>query len=485
MSNITVMANFPIVIQGGMGVGVSGWRLANAVSSCGQLGVVSGTALDAVMVRRLQLGDVGGHVRRALASFPLPEAAERILEKYFVAGGKDGDKPYRGKPMATVNRVKSALELVTAANFVEVFLAKEGHDKPVGINYLEKIQVETLGSIYGAMLAGVDYVLMGAGIPKAIPAVLSRFAEGEASDLALDVKGATKKHFTRFDPRSFFEGHPPRLPRPRFLAIVASHVLATMLSRAEVPPDGFVIEGPTAGGHNAPPRQKEKTETGEPLYGPRDVPDLTVFSSLGLPYWLAGGQATPDAVKAALGAGAVGVQVGTAFAFCEESDLRPDLKQSVLEGSARGEVKVFTDPDASPTGFPFKIIQLPKTLSDRDVYEQRERICDLGYLRTPFENDEGKVKWRCPAEPVVAFVDKGGTKEETENRQCLCNALMANIGLGQMVGQNEIQQPLLTAGDDAAEVARFLAPGKQSYSAAEVVSSLLSRVAPQSSLATD
>ncbi|MGD8321328.1 MAG: hypothetical protein PVJ02_12765, partial [Gemmatimonadota bacterium] len=36
----------PVIIQGGMGVGISGWRLARAVSSRGQLGVVSGTALD-------------------------------------------------------------------------------------------------------------------------------------------------------------------------------------------------------------------------------------------------------------------------------------------------------------------------------------------------------------------------------------------------------------------------------------------------------
>ncbi len=469
------MANLPIVIQGGMGVGVSGWRLANAVSSCGQLGVVSGTALDAVLVRRLQLGDVGGHVRRALKAFPLPDAAERILEKYFVDGGKSADRPHRGKPMATVNRIRSALELVTAANFVEVFLAKEGHENPVGINYLEKIQVETLGSIYGAMLAGVDYVLMGAGIPKAIPAVLSRFSDGEASDLALDVKDATKKHFTRFDPRSFFEHDPPRLKRPGFLAIVASHVLATMLSRAEVPPDGFVVEGPTAGGHNAPPRAKGKTETGEPLYGPRDEVDLAVLSAIGKPFWLAGSQASPDAVRDALALGAAGVQVGTAFAFCEESDMRADLKADVLKGSARGEVTVFTDPDASPTGFPFKIIQMEGTLSDRVMYEKRERICDLGYLRTPYETPEGRVKWRCPAEPVVDFVKKGGTVEEANNRQCLCNALMANIGLAQLHDGQE-QEVLVTAGDDAANVARFLAPGHETYSAADVIANLLEKV---------
>lgn len=65
----------PVLIQGGMGVAVSDWRLARAVSEAGHLGIVSSTALDAVMARRLQLGDPGGHIRRALAAFPVPEAA--------------------------------------------------------------------------------------------------------------------------------------------------------------------------------------------------------------------------------------------------------------------------------------------------------------------------------------------------------------------------------------------------------------------------
>lgn len=63
-------ATLPVVIQGGMGVAVSDWRLARAVSLTGQLGVVSGTAVDVLMTRRLQSGDPGGHVRRALAAFP-------------------------------------------------------------------------------------------------------------------------------------------------------------------------------------------------------------------------------------------------------------------------------------------------------------------------------------------------------------------------------------------------------------------------------
>ena len=60
----------PLIIQGGMGAGVSNWRLAQAVSRLGQLGVVSGTALDQILARRLQDGDPGGHMRRGLDAFP-------------------------------------------------------------------------------------------------------------------------------------------------------------------------------------------------------------------------------------------------------------------------------------------------------------------------------------------------------------------------------------------------------------------------------
>ena len=73
--------DLPVIIQGGMGAAVSDWRLANAVSSEGQLGVVSGVALGALLARRLEVGDPGGHMRRALAAFPVRDAAERILSK--------------------------------------------------------------------------------------------------------------------------------------------------------------------------------------------------------------------------------------------------------------------------------------------------------------------------------------------------------------------------------------------------------------------
>ena len=78
----------PRIIQGGMGVGVSNWRLARAVSRHGQLGVVSGTGIDTVLVRRLQDGDPGGHVRHAMERFPLAHAAADALRLYFRPEGR-------------------------------------------------------------------------------------------------------------------------------------------------------------------------------------------------------------------------------------------------------------------------------------------------------------------------------------------------------------------------------------------------------------
>ena len=460
-----------------MGVGVSDWRLARAVSRAGHLGVVSGTSLDVVVARRLQLGDDGGDVRRALRAFPVPDVAEAILDRYYVEGGKASDARFKTALMKRDAPSRFLEDLLVAANFVEVFLAKEGHDGVVGINYLEKVQAPHLPSLYGAMLAGVDYVLMGAGIPKAIPAVLDTLATGSPADLKLDVKGAERDDDfrLRFDPADVMRGGSTEVTRPRFLAIITSHVLAVMLARKiDVPVDGFVVELPTAGGHNAPPRGRlTLTEDGEPVYGERDEPDLGVIRDLGLPFWLAGGYARPEKVVEALEAGAAGVQIGTPFAYCDESGLRADLKQQVIDLSRAGKAEVFTDPVASPSGFPFKVVQIEGTMSEDHVYEKRERICDLGYLRTAYRTEAGGVGWRCPAEPDADFVRKGGKPEDLEGRKCLCNALMVNVGLGQIQRSGAPERPLITSGDDVAGVARFLPPGRDTFSAVDVITHLL------------
>jgi nitronate monooxygenase len=466
----------PTIIQGGMGVGVSSWRLARAVSRTGQLGVISGTAMDVVLSRRLQLGDPGGHMQRALARFPIPGVAERILERYLVPGGKPEDRAFRSKPVPAVEPTRHLEELLVAGCFVEVFLAREGHDGQVGVNYLEKIQLPTLPSLYGAMLAGVGWVLMGAGIPRTIPGILDRLAQGQPVELKLDVKGAERDDafFTRFDPQRLWGGSAPALDRPKFLAIVSSATLAAMLLKKSTGRvDGFVIEGSTAGGHNAPPRGKmQLSAQGEPIYGERDVPDLEALGALGRPIWLAGSYAEPERVAEALRQGATGVQVGTAFAYCEESGLAPDLKRRVLEASRRGEIAVFTDPVASPTGFPFKVVQLEGTIADDSVYAARRRVCDLSFLRHAYKQADGSLGWRCPAEPLTDYLRKGGAESDTHGRKCICNALAATIGIGQ-IRSGEREKPIVTSGDDAANVARFLADGAESYKARDVIAYLL------------
>src|ERR1039458_9392818 len=91
-------SRLPVVIQGGMGVAVSSWQLARAVSQTGQLGVVSGTALDVVIARRLQDGDAAGDIRRALEHFPAPAMAQRVLSRYFIEGGRAPGQPYHPVP---------------------------------------------------------------------------------------------------------------------------------------------------------------------------------------------------------------------------------------------------------------------------------------------------------------------------------------------------------------------------------------------------
>jgi len=471
-----VMEAVPSIIQGGMGVAVSGYHLARTVSRLGQLGVVSGTALDVVLARRLQLGDPDGELRRAIQHFPEPAVAERILQTYFIEGGKAPDAAFRSKPMFSASPKRRNDELAVLAGFVEVFLAKEGHDGVVGINFLEKIQPPTPSTLYGALLAGVDYVLVGAGIPRHIPGLIDGLVRHEAVVLPLHVTGDDERGAAelRFDPREVVPSPLPPLARPRFIAIIASAALAVSLARHTAGVDGFVVEGPTAGGHNAPPRGPLTLEEGQPVYGPRDEVDLAKIGAVGLPFWLAGGYATPERLRQAQEQGAAGIQVGTVFAFCEESGIDPMLRAQVLKDVRDGGMQVRTDPLASPTGFPFKVAELEGTLSEAEVFEARVPRCDLGYLREVFRTEDGGLGYRCPAEPVDDFLRKGGKAEDIVGRKCICNGLMATAGLAQWrAGAPE--PAIVTSGDDLKDLARLLPSGSDSYTAADVVDYLLGR----------
>jgi len=327
------------------------------------------------------------------------------------------------------------------------------------------------------MLADVDYVLMGAGIPREIPGVLDRFSRNEKATIRFDVAESEDYDCEdlEFDPSEQFDGPLPALKRPKFLAIIASNSLATMLARKSTGRvDGFIIEAPTAGGHNAPPRgERRLNEAGEPLYGERDEVDLDKIGKLGLPFWLAGGAGHKGRLQEALDAGATGIQVGTLFAYCDEAGTAESLKRRVIQQSLHGHVQIRTDGRASPTGFPFKVVELPQSISEQETYEQRTRVCDLGYLRTAYRTDKGGINYRCPAEPVETYVKKGGLEADTVGRKCLCNALMSNLDRGQLRNGEAPEKPLLTSGDDLENLGLFL-NGRTSYTAADVLDYLLS-----------
>lgn len=476
---VIVASELPEIIQGGMGIGVSGWQLAAAAARAGALGVVSGVALDTTMVRRLQDGDPGGHLRRAFEAFPSQEIAQSVLERYLNPNGRTPGQPYRllARPSLAPRKERQWVSVLAA--FAEIHLAKSaahGHGA-IGVNFLEKVQLGNPAAAYGAILAGVDTVLVGAGIPARFPEMLRRLARHERFELPVDVEGARDHHYSlAIDPLSLLGRPLVDLDPPSFLAIVSSHTLASFLARdALTRPDGFVVESPVAGGHNAPPRGQLKLDArGEPIYGARDAADFSQLSALGLPFWIAGGQSSQTSLATAKQAGARGIQVGTLFALCEESGLAERLRIEVLESLALGRLHVRSDARASPTGFPFKVAELDSTMSEPHDYDSRPRSCDLGYLRTAYVTPEGTVSYRCSAEPVASFARKGGDEADAAGRLCLCNGLVSNIGLAQTRRGGYVEPPAVTLGADTAGAAEMLRLHPQGWSAGDVVAFLSS-----------
>ena len=475
MSN-SLTGNLPVIIQGGMGIAVSNWELAKTVAMQGQLGVVSGTAIDNVMARRLQDGDKSGMTRRALAAFPNQEIVKKILDKYFIDGGKAADASYVMVPKITLEQKRDAQEMLIVANFVEVWLAKEGHNGLIGINFLHKIQMTTAASVLGAMLAGVDYIIMGAGIPRELPKLIRSIAKLEVGSVPVDVIGGSAQ-VTTINPLDFVPADTV-IKKPKFLAIISVDVLGAYLARdEETRPDGFIIEHNSAGGHNAPPRGKwEFDADGEPIYGPKDIADIEKMKKLELPFWLAGTYGNPEKVKAALAQGAAGVQVGTLFAISNHSGFSDKTRKQLLDKLKSNTLEVKTDVKASPTSFPIKIAKLEGHTSTAEGFAARPKLCDLGYLREPAISETGRTIYRCPSEPDDQYIKKGGAIEDIDGRKCLCNGLMSNIGLPQVRKDGYVEAPIVTLGSDIDGAKVLLKSHPDGYGADDAVKWLLSLV---------
>ena len=333
----------------------------------------------------------------------------------------------------------------------------------------------TPASIYGALLADVDYILIGAGIPSEIPRIIRELVDHKKARISITVEHATEKYFLDFDPSIIKGVKNFPLNKPIFLAIISSHALAAYLNRdEEVRPDGFVVEGTSAGGHNAPPRGNTPVGAdGQSQFSTKDDADIAKVKATGLPFWLAGGFATPKKVQQAQELGAVGVQAGSIFALSTDSGLTEELRMQTLARIADHALRVITDPLGSPTSFPFKYAEIAGTISDATVFESRIKLCDLGFLRTVVERDNHKIAYRCSGEPEKTFKFKGGDQGGTQGKKCLCNALMANIGMPQVRVSGYEEPALLTLGSDLEGEEELLIQYPAGWSASEAVAYLL------------
>ncbi|MCB1190084.1 MAG: nitronate monooxygenase [Leptospiraceae bacterium] len=511
MNDLNFLQNIRL-IQGGMGVYVSNWKLAKSVSLTKPgrtVGTISGTALDVVYARLLQLGDPGGHIKKAFGAFDQAfntNIGKEIYTNYYIAGGKRPDerfkyvprinpKPANGLPgfpieqagIYTLKLDEELIKLLILVGFAETWLAKQGHNGLIFINFLHKIETPLMYVLYGAMLASIDGVIVGAGNPDGLPQMCSMLANHQDVQIELNVlyKEAGEKFVLPFCPKDIDEGKLTTKPlkRPTFLAIVSLHDLAIALSKSSsLPPDGFVIENYRAGGHNANPVEGifKKDALGQPLYGEKDIANLEVIKGLNLPYWLGGGYGNGLKLKEALETGANGVQVGSLFALCEESGMRSEHKAAIFQELKKGkdDISIVRTTMYSPTGFSFKVALLEGTLADKEVYENRNRTCDIGLLHQfglskPDESKMRKMFQRCPAAPVNGFIKNRGIERNTEEKRCLCNGLLAAVGLPQVakdVNGNAMDEPsIVSLGENLQGIRELSRNGQIHYSCADVI----------------
>lgn len=475
-----------------MGAYVSGPDLVQAVRGAGEklgvdtLGVLSGTGLPSVLVKKLQDNDPD--FTRAIKAFPVPEIAQQILSRYKPRTPKMIERRlYKLAPEPAILFGNNEEEkdwykqLVMVASFTGVYLSLEGHSDKIGINLLEKIQDAHPEEIYGAMLAAAVrekedaraesrpeknrlVLIMGAGIPDQIPDLLDKLVKSEPASyrVALESSAGSRDKSTDekindqagdpseeerkedklpnfvdvpFDPGKYI---PPeirgglKLMRPEFYPIVANSILAEHLMRKTGGRiDGFIGEKYTAGGHNAKARSKKFTGDGEPLYTEKDDPteerNMKKILALGVPYYPAGGKA--DKLEDILAQGGAGIQAGSIFALSDESEYSGKYKLEVLKKIRDGNLEVKADPDISPSGYTFEVVQMEGTMSDLNLRNEQERKCWYGYLAERYRKEDGSIGSRCPAEPVEDYVEKGGDIENTLNKACLCSILLAAVGM--------------------------------------------------------
>lgn len=328
-----LLDGMPRLIQAGMGVHISSAQLANVTARLGALGVVSSVGLRTIVAEQVRAGDVD--VIRLAQTFPIKQYVEELME--FAKGGQ---RHNRMVPMDDLDPAKSELpkRLSTIASYIEVMRAKQGHYGKIGINVMWKCALTALPSIYGAMIAGVDALLCGAGVPMELPDVVSKIREG--CNLSYHPLTGTSTSAKLNIEQDQLAGFLQKLHLPHMMPILSNFAFPKRImdiwerEHNGARPFAFVLENHTAGGHNAPPRNKVEFSEQDDIERYFDK-----VHGLGVPIYVAGAFPTGGSREDFLywtERGAYGIQVGSRFALCDESGMRPDLKNGVIAKKRRG-----------------------------------------------------------------------------------------------------------------------------------------------------
>jgi len=333
------------IVQGGMGVGVSLAPLAGAVAREGGVGVISSACIDRLVSKRA------------------------------------------GRRVGTYD-----------AMYEEVALAKAGGGC-VGVNIMVALQRDYEASVRGALDAGADMIISGAGLPLGLPAIQ---APGETALV------------------------------PIVSSARALELICRKWERLGARPDAVVLEGPLAGGHLG--FRMDQIDLPENLLENLLPPVKEMAGKYGdFPVIVAGGIYTNEDIRRFLALGADGVQMGTRFLATEESGATGAYKEAVVRAGVE-DIVVADDP-GSPCGLPFRVIR-ESPMYRTALTRGRAPKCDKGYVL--LKDAAGKFT-RCAA------------KESNEHDFCICNGLLSSAGYNA-----EVEEPLYTVGTNAARVDRIL-----------------------------
>ena len=276
------------LVQGGMGVGVSAHRLAGAVAAEGCVGTIS-----SVDLRRHH-----------------PDLMERTSG---LPPGEAAKQPIHEATLEAISReIAAARELAGGAGLL-------------AINVMRAVSAYA-ASVKRALEAGIDAVVVGAGLPLDLP------------DLAQD--------------------HPRAALIPILADARGVQLIVKKWERKKRLPDAIVIEHPRlAGGHLGAAKIAD-------LHDPRFEFENVIPQSLAflrsagiereIPLIAAGGIRSCEDIARVQALGAAGAQLGTPFAVTLEGDAHPEFKRVLAEASD-DEMVEFT----SVAGLPARAVNTP------------------------------------------------------------------------------------------------------------------------------